>query len=1536
MSHIGILLLWHLCSLTGPFAQQTNDPELHPQNGFYNNLFQPDWGAAGSLLLRLSPPDYSDRVFESAGGTRPNPLDISEKIHKGVDGLGSLRGRNALLAFFGQLVVDEIVDSRRPGCPPEYIDLPIPEGHPYRRTADNMMFQRTGYSARTGTSPNVPRQQQNGVTPFLDAEFLYGNSRMWTNIMREFKGGRLKSVVQRADGKDSFPVGNEDGLPLLNPPIPRDNSMKPVGRFLEIGNTRGHENPFLLSLQVIWFRWHNIVASNISLANSGWSDNKVFDQAKKLVTAHFQNIVMYEWLPAYLQISGGNFTPGNNLIPAYEKYDSTVQPGISQEFATAAMRYGHTLVPSGVWLMNETCSNLTTTGRGPDGKTRPVTGLRMCNTYWDSQGLVRDNFDPIVRGLVYTLSEREDADYTADIREYLYGPLHFSRRDLAALDIQRGRDHGLPDYNTVRETLGLKPITDWREINNDSSALGVNQKIRDLQILYGNTTSPDNLDLITGGMLESNGFGPGKTFQLIIKEQFLRIRNGDRLWYENNIGSNRRFTAQELVDVKSVNFRQILAATTNIPLSELPPNVFICAGGLACSCRPPLATDDTNSTQLDVCSPLSTFDYFTDSRLSFPLSIVALGLVIPGSILLLVLLIKRRQRINQSNNQRQSLRRKEANPNKFVVKEWTGPESGTRNVVVEFNSARKKISVSDLRGKSLRFIDLRNVNKATLKISYDKDLDLVCFRIPGEVDLILRFSNMLARQELIAATARFLEELGIQVERQEQPEQVILDHSKNMDTRQQLLDRFFRVICLQALKEDPTARNYDLDEEEANEIISIKLTRTELADALGLQPSSVFVRNIFLLTDKDSDGFISFREFLDLFVTFAAGSADDKSRLMFNIYDIRKRGYLTRSDFYKMIKSMLDISGANLDDARVNELIDVMFQSAGVSDQDRMSYEDFRKVFASSEYKSTLQAASLVEGLKAAPGQSEVLRNRRKTVYKSYRGKGNREAPANRRSKIEVSVKRASYPESAMSLRWDAFSRYVEIYQLHIFWLTLYTLVCIGIFVERAYYYAVGREHAGLRRVSGAWTTAMIRGSASVIMFTYAGLLVTMCRNIITRLRETFMHRFIPFDSAVTFHKYIAWVAMVATIVHIFGHFVNLYCMSTQTPQALTCLFREYFTPSHVLRTFHYWAWQTITGLAGIYVTALIFIMYVFATQWARRHVFTWFWFTHNFYIFVYIITFLHGIGALVQSPLFQWFMVGPLVLFMLDKLASASRNKLEIPVKKAELLPSAVIGLTFKRPENFQYLSGQWVRIACLDLGKSEYHPFTLTSAPHEKYLSLHIRAVGPWTKNLRSIYEPNQLGAKPYPKLYVDGPFGEGHQDWFTFDVAVLVGGGIGVTPFASILKDIAFKSRTGAHISCQKVYFLWVTRTQKHYEWLIDIIRDVENTDDRDIVSVHIFVTQFQQKYDLRTTMLYICERHFQRVEGRSLFTGLKATTHFGRPYFNSFLQSLQFEHPQVQRIGVFSCGPGPMTRSVQDACSHLNARDGPTYIHHFENF
>jgi dual oxidase len=257
--------------------------------------------------------------------------------------------------------------------------------------------------------------------------------------------------------------------------------------------------------------------------------------------------------------------------------------------------------------------------------------------------------------------------------------------------------------------------------------------------------------------------------------------------------------------------------------------------------------------------------------------------------------------------------------------------------------------------------------------------------------------------------------------------------------------------------------------------------------------------------------------------------------------------------------------------------------------------------------------------------------------------------------------------------------------------------------------------------------------------------------------------------------------------------------------------------------------------------------------------------------------------------------------------------------------------------------LSGQWIRFTCTQVRPEEFHSFTLTSAPHEDFLSVHIKAVGPWTWKLRNSFDKTindkEEDKDNPPKIRIEGPFGGGNQDWYKFEVAVMVGGGIGVTPYASILNDLVFGTSTNRYsgVACKKVYFLWICPSHRYFEWFIDVLRDVEKKDVTNVLEMHIFITQFFHKFDLRTTMLYIVENHFQRLCRRSMFTGLKAINHFGRPDMGSFLKFVQKKHSYVSKVGVFSCGPGAMTKSVSDGCEAVNRqRKIPYFIHHYEVF
>lgn len=139
------------------------------------------------------------------------------------------------------------------------------------------------------------------------------------------------------------------------------------------------------------------------------------------------------------------------------------------------------------------------------------------------------SLEEILLGMSSQISEREDSVLCSDVRDKLFGPMEFSRRDLGALNIMRGRDNGLADYNTIRSYYKLKKITEWADIN-PKLFKERPEVLRLLVAAYQNRI--DNVDLYVGGMLESYG-GPGELFRTIIKEQFLRLRQSDRFWFEN-------------------------------------------------------------------------------------------------------------------------------------------------------------------------------------------------------------------------------------------------------------------------------------------------------------------------------------------------------------------------------------------------------------------------------------------------------------------------------------------------------------------------------------------------------------------------------------------------------------------------------------------------------------------------------------------------------------------------------------------------------------------------------------------------------------------------------------------------------------------------------------------------------------------------------------------------------------------------------------------------------------------------------------------
>ncbi|XP_054024899.1 dual oxidase 2 [Dryobates pubescens] len=1514
-------------------AQQSISWEVQRYDGWYNSLQHHSRGAAGARLQRLLPADYADGVYQAPQEPRvPNARRLSRAAAQGPSGLPSRRNTTVLAVFFGFHVLLDILGTEKAGCPAEFLNIHIPAGDPVFDPAGSgevvLPFQRISWAPETGQSPNSPRQQTNEVTGWLDGSAIYGPSHAWSDALRSFSGGRLA-----AGPGGQLPRETDGRIPMWKALDPATGRGGPRGIY-DLGSAWGNESPFLQALGITWFRYHNHLAAGLARAHPSWSDEDLFQHARKQVIATFQSIVLYEWLPALL----------GTRVPDYPGYQQHLDPSLSPEFVVAVGQFLATMVPPGVYKRTPKCQFQ----RVP-GPNSSFPAMRLCNSYWSRELPQADavEVDNLLLGMSSQIAEREDHIVVEDLQDFWYGPLRYSRSDLVASRLQRARDLGLPSYNRARRRFGLRPLRSWTDLGTHLPP----QVLAEVAALYGNDTA--GLELLPGGMLEADS----SLFSAIILEQFVRLRDGDRFWFENT--HNGLFTEQEALRIRNTSFRDVLAAVTHAEHTDLQAQVFSWSQGDPCPQPQQLAAQ-----HLANCTPLVVLDYFAGSGPGFGLTIVLLCcLPLVTLFVAWVVAALRKRDFRRLQRKHSCSVRREVTGEALQAMEWHGPRTDRTLVYIQL-PADRVLKVLDGRGSVLRSINLGAQPRVEVILSNSKGSRALLLKSPKEYDLVLFFSQEAERDIFLGKLQGCLQGSGLQLHLSQMREQSLLRLAVTQQQRKQLLETFFRHLFAQVLDINRSdAGELDLESsQKAKESLSCELSRAEFAEALGLKAHSMFVESMFSLADKDGNGYISFREFLDILVVFMKGSPEEKSKVMFRMYDIDENGFLSKEEFLRMLRSFIEISNNCLSREQAEQVTESMFRASGFQDRDELTWEDFHYMLR--DHDSDLRLTQLcVRGVPEvfkknfcnrvsfierkqpkgtiseedqAPGLVTVHSCVEREGQELRRRPGRRLNP--RQLRLYTEAQRRKLERSRAQQKLQELKRFVENYRRHIACTGLFCAVTAGVFVERAYYYAFASPSTG---ISQATLVGIIisRGSAACISFLYSYLLLTMCRNLLTALRETFLNRYIPFDAAVDFHRWVAMAALLFSVLHTAGHVVNVYIFSVTPLSVLSCLFSTAFTNdgSQLPQKYYWWFFQTIPGVSGVLLLGVLAVIYVFATHHFRRVSFQAFWLTHHLYLLLYGLILIHGSYALIQQPRFHLYFLVPALLYGADKLLSLSRKKVEISVVKAELLPSGVTHLRFQRPQGFDYKSGQWVRVACTALGTSEYHPFTLTSAPHEDCLSLHIRAVGPWTTRLRELCSPESLALMgTLPKLYLDGPFGEGHQEWHKFEVSVLVGGGIGVTPFASILKDLAFKSSLGCKLLCKKIYFIWVTRTQRQFEWLADIIREVEETDRQQLVSVHIYITQLPEKFDLRTTMLYICERHFQKVLNRSLFTGLRSITHFGRPPFVPFFSSLQEVHPEVQKIGVFSCGPPGMTKSVEKACRQLNRKDQTYFAHHYENF
>lgn len=537
--------------------------EYRTIDGSWNHLNRPETGRAGAPLIRVAPAAYGNgiglprgvpvdqgndgqiSVNEQTG--LPSPRRVSNLVHdQGAEFLPSARRLNQFVFQFGQFLSHDTGLSEPNASTPtggatgrsgnESFNVFVGPGDPVFAFAEIPATRSVSVAA--AVSPTGKREQINTITAFIDGSQVYGSDATRAAALRTFSGGLLKS----SDGPDG------ELLPYNTLGLANANALRvPESRMFAAGDVRANEQVGLIAMHTLWMREHNRLAREIAEhefygrdLDSPGVDEEIYQRARALVVGLLQKITYYEWLPALI---------GYGTLPDYGGYDPSVDPQIANEFSSAAFRIGHTMLPP-FYL--------------PTGEDGSRETLSLLQAFFNPDYVTAHGIDKFLRGQASNLQQEIDRFVVGEVRNFLFGPT-VGGLDLASLNMQRGRDHGIADINTVRQAYGLSLHSGLLELTGDPAAAAA------LHSAYG-TAGANAVDLWSGGLCETalTGTSLGEAFTAIFVNQFTRLRDGDRFYFENE-----EVYPWEFVDIiRNTTFADVIRRNTSVEADQVNDYAF--------------------------------------------------------------------------------------------------------------------------------------------------------------------------------------------------------------------------------------------------------------------------------------------------------------------------------------------------------------------------------------------------------------------------------------------------------------------------------------------------------------------------------------------------------------------------------------------------------------------------------------------------------------------------------------------------------------------------------------------------------------------------------------------------------------------------------------------------------------------------------------------------------------------------------------------------------------------------------------------------
>jgi len=543
--------------------------EIRSIDGFGNNPSNDSFGTSGTPLIRVLDPAYDDMKSSPRGGdpsTLPSARALSNGVANQTNSTASTSGITNWVWQWGQFL-DHDIDLTGAASSHKSFNIQVPTGDPYFDPFNTGLQEISLERSIFKNDDQGVRQQLNQITAYIDGSGVYGSDSVRADYLRAMAGmGKLKTST--ADNGESLLPYNLNGLDNAMP------GLSAAGDFFIAGDVRANEQIGLTAVHTLFVREHNRLAEDmasrlaatplnsgpiaprlaslrdeaIAVQGNGIDDQGdfIYHAARKVVGAQIQKITYSEFIPVLL---------GDDALDTYSAYNESIDPGISNAFSTAAYRVGHTMLPSQLL-------------RSHDLNEANSTPIQLRNAFFNPTGIQSYGVDSLLVGLLIQPAEEIDTFIIDDVRNFLFGPPGAGGFDLASLNIQRGRDHGLPSYNQARMDLGLTTKQSFLEMTSGDQLLA-----DAFASLY---SSVDDVDLWLGGLAETNYNGGlvGETFFYIMQDQFTRTRDGDRFYFMNP-DEMAELALLDPMFMFNTNLRNLVERNTHY--DGMPGNMFLFA-----------------------------------------------------------------------------------------------------------------------------------------------------------------------------------------------------------------------------------------------------------------------------------------------------------------------------------------------------------------------------------------------------------------------------------------------------------------------------------------------------------------------------------------------------------------------------------------------------------------------------------------------------------------------------------------------------------------------------------------------------------------------------------------------------------------------------------------------------------------------------------------------------------------------------------------------------------------------------------------------